>query len=285
MSIAYIREQICVWTSKVTRFVRLWSPSYPAAICLYIKGIRHESQLIFDSSMRGLCRWASSPVTILLTALHLPFAFQSTFPKFEEHLEIYIYISNLWILWILRRWKDFFFLFFYTYIYISLLKDLRSPFKCRWPPDRRGARLWWRSPTSCIQVENFLEYNDIFSLKELTIFSFLFPEKIIYPRNTRTLTKTAVVGGKPIDEKTCMVNPLIDNFLKTCLVNALLPGSKNLGFRKLCHSAEAGMGQDRLHVAPLRAKPGIWITSREKHDQVPRHGCASRDAQAFPLQI
>ncbi|XP_028523828.1 probable ubiquitin carboxyl-terminal hydrolase MINDY-4 isoform X2 [Apis cerana] len=32
----------------------------------------------------------------------------------------------------------------------------------------------------------------------------LYPEKIIYPRNTRTLTKTAVVGGKPIDEKTCM---------------------------------------------------------------------------------
>ncbi|XP_012345810.1 inactive ubiquitin carboxyl-terminal hydrolase MINDY-4B isoform X2 [Apis florea] len=29
-------------------------------------------------------------------------------------------------------------------------------------------------------------------------------EKIIYPRNTRTLTKTSVVGGKPIDEKTCM---------------------------------------------------------------------------------
>ncbi|KAG6801121.1 inactive ubiquitin carboxyl-terminal hydrolase MINDY-4B isoform X1 [Apis mellifera caucasica] len=29
-------------------------------------------------------------------------------------------------------------------------------------------------------------------------------EKIIYPRNTRTLIKTAVVGGKPIDEKTCM---------------------------------------------------------------------------------
>lgn len=214
-----------------------------------------------------------------------PFRFPIYVPQIWGHLEIYIYISNLWILWILRRWKDFFSFFFYTYIYISLLKDLRSPFKCRWPPDRRGARLWWRSPTSCIQVENFLESNDIFSLKELTIFSFLFPEKIIYPRNTRTLTKTAVVGGKPIDEKTCMVNPLIDNFLKTCLVNALLPGSKNLGFRKLCHSAEAGMGQDRLHVAPLRAKPGIWTTSGEKHDQVPRHGCASRDAQAFPLQI
>ncbi|XP_053997356.1 inactive ubiquitin carboxyl-terminal hydrolase MINDY-4B isoform X1 [Hylaeus anthracinus] len=29
-------------------------------------------------------------------------------------------------------------------------------------------------------------------------------EKIIYPRNTRTLTKTAVIGGKPIDEETCM---------------------------------------------------------------------------------
>ncbi|XP_076238324.1 inactive ubiquitin carboxyl-terminal hydrolase MINDY-4B [Calliopsis andreniformis] len=29
-------------------------------------------------------------------------------------------------------------------------------------------------------------------------------EKIIYPRNTRTLAKTAVVGGKPIDDETCM---------------------------------------------------------------------------------
>ncbi|XP_076172182.1 inactive ubiquitin carboxyl-terminal hydrolase MINDY-4B isoform X2 [Ptiloglossa arizonensis] len=29
-------------------------------------------------------------------------------------------------------------------------------------------------------------------------------EKIIYPRNTRTLTKTAVIGGKPIEEETCM---------------------------------------------------------------------------------
>lgn len=130
------------------------------------------------------------------------------------------------------------------------------------------------------RIQRYFQFERIDS-----IFSFLFPEKIIYPRNTRTLTKTAVVGGKPIDEKTCMVNPLIDNFLKTCLVNALLPGSKNLGFRKLCHSAEAGMGQDRLHVAPLRAKPGIWTTSGEKHDQVPCHGCASRDAQAFPLQI
>lgn len=196
MSIAYIREQICVWTSKVTRFVRLWSPSYPAAICLYIKGIRHESQLIFDSSMRGLCRWASSSVTILLTALHLPFAFQSTFLKFEEHLEIYIYISNLWILWILRCWKDFFFLFFlYIYIYISLLKDLRSPFKCRWPPDRRGARLWWRSPTSCIQVENFLEYNDIFSLKELTPFFLFFFQKRSYTRGIRERWPKQLLSG------------------------------------------------------------------------------------------
>ncbi|XP_076682183.1 inactive ubiquitin carboxyl-terminal hydrolase MINDY-4B isoform X2 [Andrena cerasifolii] len=32
----------------------------------------------------------------------------------------------------------------------------------------------------------------------------LYPEKIIYPRNTRTLTKTAVIGGKPIEEATCM---------------------------------------------------------------------------------
>ncbi|CAL7939567.1 unnamed protein product [Xylocopa violacea] len=29
-------------------------------------------------------------------------------------------------------------------------------------------------------------------------------EKIIYPRNTRTLAKIAVVGGRPIDEETCM---------------------------------------------------------------------------------
>ncbi|XP_043251480.1 inactive ubiquitin carboxyl-terminal hydrolase MINDY-4B isoform X1 [Colletes gigas] len=29
-------------------------------------------------------------------------------------------------------------------------------------------------------------------------------EKIIYPRNTRTLVKTAVIGGKPIEEETCM---------------------------------------------------------------------------------
>ncbi|XP_015436345.1 PREDICTED: protein FAM188B2 [Dufourea novaeangliae] len=29
-------------------------------------------------------------------------------------------------------------------------------------------------------------------------------EKIIYPRNTRTLAKTAVIGGKPIEEETCM---------------------------------------------------------------------------------
>ncbi|KAG7199210.1 hypothetical protein KM043_018081 [Ampulex compressa] len=29
-------------------------------------------------------------------------------------------------------------------------------------------------------------------------------EKILYPRNTRSLTKTVVVGGKPIDEETCM---------------------------------------------------------------------------------
>nr|XP_034194734.1 inactive ubiquitin carboxyl-terminal hydrolase MINDY-4B isoform X1 [Osmia lignaria] len=28
-------------------------------------------------------------------------------------------------------------------------------------------------------------------------------EKIIYPRNTRTLTKTVVIGGSPIDEETC----------------------------------------------------------------------------------
>ncbi|KAF3428481.1 hypothetical protein E2986_12891 [Frieseomelitta varia] len=32
----------------------------------------------------------------------------------------------------------------------------------------------------------------------------LYPEKIIYPRNTRTLAKTVVIGGKPIDEETCM---------------------------------------------------------------------------------
>ncbi|XP_068976530.1 inactive ubiquitin carboxyl-terminal hydrolase MINDY-4B isoform X3 [Bombus flavifrons] len=29
-------------------------------------------------------------------------------------------------------------------------------------------------------------------------------EKIIYPRSTRTLVKTAVIGGKPIEEKICM---------------------------------------------------------------------------------
>ncbi|XP_060813323.1 inactive ubiquitin carboxyl-terminal hydrolase MINDY-4B isoform X1 [Bombus pascuorum] len=29
-------------------------------------------------------------------------------------------------------------------------------------------------------------------------------EKIIYPRSTRTLVKTVVIGGKPIEEKTCM---------------------------------------------------------------------------------
>ncbi|XP_076222328.1 inactive ubiquitin carboxyl-terminal hydrolase MINDY-4B isoform X2 [Nomia melanderi] len=29
-------------------------------------------------------------------------------------------------------------------------------------------------------------------------------EKIIYPRNTRTLAKTAVIGGKPIEQETCM---------------------------------------------------------------------------------
>ncbi|XP_017878247.1 inactive ubiquitin carboxyl-terminal hydrolase MINDY-4B isoform X2 [Ceratina calcarata] len=33
----------------------------------------------------------------------------------------------------------------------------------------------------------------------------LYPEKIIYPRNTRTLTKTAVIGGKPISQETCML--------------------------------------------------------------------------------
>ncbi|XP_071859170.1 inactive ubiquitin carboxyl-terminal hydrolase MINDY-4B isoform X2 [Bombus fervidus] len=32
----------------------------------------------------------------------------------------------------------------------------------------------------------------------------LYPEKIIYPRSTRTLVKTVVIGGKPIEEKTCM---------------------------------------------------------------------------------
>ncbi|KAI4489501.1 hypothetical protein M0802_011036 [Mischocyttarus mexicanus] len=33
----------------------------------------------------------------------------------------------------------------------------------------------------------------------------LYPERIIYPRNTRTLPKTIVSGGKPIDEETCMM--------------------------------------------------------------------------------
>ncbi|XP_076656094.1 inactive ubiquitin carboxyl-terminal hydrolase MINDY-4B isoform X2 [Halictus rubicundus] len=32
----------------------------------------------------------------------------------------------------------------------------------------------------------------------------LYPEKIIYPRSTRTLVKTAVIGGKPIEQEICM---------------------------------------------------------------------------------
>lgn len=118
---------------------------------------------------------------------------------------------------------------------------------------------------------------------------FLFPEKIIYPRNTRTLTKTAVVGGKPIDEKTCMVNSLISEkpffFFFEFFKNAFLLGPKNVGFRKLCHPTEAWMGENRIHVAPLRAELGVWITSGEKHDPISRHCRASRNAQAFPLQI
>lgn len=45
------------------------------------------------------------------------------------------------------------------------------------------------------------------------------------------------------------------------------------------------MGEDRVHVATLRTKLGVRITGTEEHDQGPRHGCASRDAQAFPVQI
>lgn len=30
-------------------------------------------------------------------------------------------------------------------------------------------------------------------------------ERILYPRNTRTLPKIPVVGGQPIEEETCMV--------------------------------------------------------------------------------
>ncbi|XP_020288126.1 protein FAM188B2 isoform X2 [Pseudomyrmex gracilis] len=32
----------------------------------------------------------------------------------------------------------------------------------------------------------------------------LYPERILYPRNTRTLPKTSVIGGQPIEEETCM---------------------------------------------------------------------------------
>jgi len=30
-------------------------------------------------------------------------------------------------------------------------------------------------------------------------------ERILYPRNTRALPKTPVIGGQPIEEETCMV--------------------------------------------------------------------------------
>lgn len=68
-------------------------------------------------------------------------------------------------------------------------------------------------------------------------------------------------------------------------VQTRFSGSKNVGFRKLCHPTEAGMGEDRIHVATLRAKLGVWIASAEEHNQGPGDGCTSRDAQAFPLQI
>ncbi|EGI68163.1 UPF0526 protein C7orf67-like protein [Acromyrmex echinatior] len=32
----------------------------------------------------------------------------------------------------------------------------------------------------------------------------LYPERILYPRNTRALPKTPVIGGQPIEEETCM---------------------------------------------------------------------------------
>lgn len=40
---------------------------------------------------------------------------------------------------------------------------------------------------------------------KMMFWAFSVTEKIIYPRSTRTLVKTAVIGGKPIEEKICMV--------------------------------------------------------------------------------
>lgn len=55
------------------------------------------------------------------------------------------------------------------------------------------------------ELEKRKESTNLFIRFFFPFFFFLLLEKIIYPRNTRTLTKTSVVGGKPIDEKTCMV--------------------------------------------------------------------------------
>lgn len=221
-----------------------------------------------------------------------PFALQPTFPKlFETSWNIYIF--RIFKFFEFLRRKNFFSSFlFYTYIYISLLKNLKSPFKCRCPPDRRGAQLWWRSPTSCIQVENFSETIDQGSHSSPFLsfpFFFSFSRKDYIPEEHENADQNSCRRGQT-DRREDVHGKFLDLwkaffFFFEFFKNAFLLGPKNVGFRKLCHPTEAWMGEDRIHVAPLRAEFGVWITSGEKHDPISRHCRASRNAQAFPLQI
>lgn len=59
--------------------------------------------------------------------------------------------------------------------------------------------------------------NKIFQMCEKMLKRFLISfvaERILYPRNTRTLSKTPVTGGTPIDEETCLVSFLKNSFVR-----------------------------------------------------------------------
>lgn len=110
--------------------------------------------------------------------------------------------------------------FLFLFHIFVLCKEIQDAFTCNVAvyqigevrsSDGRAGRVVsrWRIPLLrrifLKELEKRKESTNLFIRFFFPFFFFLLLEKIIYPRNTRTLTKTSVVGGKPIDEKTCMV--------------------------------------------------------------------------------
>lgn len=153
MSIAYIREQSVFGRPKwrVSCGSKLWSPSYPR-IGLY-------KRLDFGTNWY-LIVWCEACASEHRRRWHNLSNF-SSFPIWNIFFK-YIYISLSLNSFVKRfpYFLFFLFIFLYTHIYIPpLLKRIKIAFQCRCLPDRRGVQLWWRSPTSCIQVEIFEEKN------------------------------------------------------------------------------------------------------------------------------